>query len=201
MLILAATSTTLIAGITATKEKDLKKIVAISTLSQIRMLMIRTAMKIRKVTMFHINTHALFKAILFISVGRIIEEKEGSQKKKVLRIKRGHNTIVARKVATINLISLPITLGYFSKDMIMEAIMTSKNLVEVMIFIITATLTISYRKIIINVTTKKKKRAREEKGNFKKRTATMIMLVIYATTLTTNIENKIRNTSTIEKNL
>jgi NADH-ubiquinone oxidoreductase chain 5 len=76
-----AVITTIIAGLTATKEKDIKKIVAISTLSQLGMIIITTSIMIKYLTLLHTSTHAIFKALLFITIGRIIEKKEGSQKK------------------------------------------------------------------------------------------------------------------------
>jgi len=97
-----AVITTIIAGLTATKEKDIKKIVAISTLSQLGMIIITTSIMIKYLTLLHTSTHAIFKALLFITIGRIIEKKEGSQKKKFINCTRIQNVHFINKSGNFN---------------------------------------------------------------------------------------------------
>lgn len=72
ILLFMAVSTILIAGIRASTECDIKKIIALSTLSQLGIIMIRIALGAPDFALFHIITHALFKALLFICAGEII---------------------------------------------------------------------------------------------------------------------------------
>lgn len=72
ILLFSAISTILIAGIRATTECDIKKIIALSTLSQLGVIMARLGLGIPALALFHIITHALFKALLFICAGGLI---------------------------------------------------------------------------------------------------------------------------------
>ena len=72
LLLFVAVTTILIAGISATTECDIKKIIALSTLSQLGMIMTSLGLGIPNFALFHIITHAIFKALLFICAGEII---------------------------------------------------------------------------------------------------------------------------------
>jgi len=71
-IIIIATSTTFIAGLRANTECDFKKIVALSTLSQLGVIIFSLGLGMPTLAYFHIITHALFKALLFVCVGRFI---------------------------------------------------------------------------------------------------------------------------------
>ncbi len=60
------------AGIRATTECDIKKIIALSTLSQLGIIITRIALNMPQLAFFHILTHALFKALLFVCAGSFI---------------------------------------------------------------------------------------------------------------------------------
>src|SRR5207249_2606067 len=64
--------TIIIAGIRALYELDMKKIVALSTLSQLGLIIATLGMALFEVAFFHIIAHAFFKALLFMSVGNMI---------------------------------------------------------------------------------------------------------------------------------
>jgi len=72
VLLFSAISTILIAGISATTECDIKKIIALSTLSQLGVIITRLGLGMPTLALFHIMTHALFKALLFICAGGLI---------------------------------------------------------------------------------------------------------------------------------
>jgi NADH-ubiquinone oxidoreductase chain 5 len=78
-IIVIATSTTFIAGLRANTECDFKKIVALSTLSQLGVIIFRLGLNMPILAYFHIITHALFKALLFICVGRFINYHNHTQ--------------------------------------------------------------------------------------------------------------------------
>jgi NADH-ubiquinone oxidoreductase chain 5 len=78
-IIIIATSTTFIAGLSANTECDLKKIVALSTLSQLGVIIFSLGINMPHLAYFHIITHALFKALLFVCVGRFINYHNHAQ--------------------------------------------------------------------------------------------------------------------------
>nr|ALF04108.1 NADH dehydrogenase subunit 5 [Styloperla sp. YZD-2015] len=78
-LLLFAGLTMFMAGLGANFEFDLKKIIALSTLSQLGLMMSILAMGFPKLAFFHLLTHALFKALLFMCAGAIIHNMKDSQ--------------------------------------------------------------------------------------------------------------------------
>lgn len=72
VVLFIGTLTILIAGIAALREVDLKKIVALSTLSQLGLIISSLGIGLWKVAFFHLLCHAYIKALLFLSVGNII---------------------------------------------------------------------------------------------------------------------------------
>jgi NADH-ubiquinone oxidoreductase chain 5 len=64
--------TIIIAGIRAITECDLKKIIALSTLSQLGVIITSLGLGYVSLTLFHLLTHALFKALLFLCAGNVI---------------------------------------------------------------------------------------------------------------------------------
>jgi NADH-ubiquinone oxidoreductase chain 5 len=78
-LLLAAVSTILIAGISATSECDIKKIIALSTLRQLGIIITSLGLGLPELAFFHIIIHALFKALLFICAGSFINMHNHAQ--------------------------------------------------------------------------------------------------------------------------
>lgn len=66
-------------GLGANYEIDLKKVIALSTLSQLGLIMGGLALGFFKITFFHLLTHALFKALLFLCAGLLIHGILNSQ--------------------------------------------------------------------------------------------------------------------------
>jgi NADH-ubiquinone oxidoreductase chain 5 len=79
MILIVAVSTIFIAGLRATTECDIKKIIALSTLSQLGIIITRIGLNAPILAYFHIITHALFKALLFICAGAFINQHLHSQ--------------------------------------------------------------------------------------------------------------------------
>jgi len=71
--------TTLLAGFSAFLESDAKKIIALSTLSQLGLIVTCLGYGERALCFAHLNTHAAFKALLFLGVGTVIHSRYGSQ--------------------------------------------------------------------------------------------------------------------------
>jgi NADH-ubiquinone oxidoreductase chain 5 len=72
------------AGIRASYEFDIKKVIALSTLSQLGVIIISLAFFIPYLALFHLYTHALFKAMLFLCAGIIIHNNKNTQDLRIL---------------------------------------------------------------------------------------------------------------------
>jgi len=79
LLIYVGLFTTLVAGLAAVIESDTKKIIALSTLSQLGLIVTSLGLGERSLCFAHLNTHAAFKALLFLAVGTAIHSLFGSQ--------------------------------------------------------------------------------------------------------------------------
>ena len=123
MILPAGVATMLIAGASALFETDIKKIVALSTLSQLGLIISALGVSLVSGAIFHLLTHAFFKALLFITVGNLIHLTDGLQdSRKTGRIPEvAAPTLIFRLIANFSLIGLPFIAGFYSKDLIMEA--------------------------------------------------------------------------------
>ena len=79
VLLLVATLTILIAGMAANLERDLKKIIALSTLRQLGVIIGALGMGMWELSLFHLYTHAMFKALLFLCAGAFIHRSQHRQ--------------------------------------------------------------------------------------------------------------------------
>lgn len=114
--------TRFIAGTVACLETDLKKIIALSTLRQLGLMIMRLGLGLRTFALFHLLTHALFKALLFLCAGTIIHYQQNNQDIRLignlasqLPFTRG---II--NIANIALCGFPFLAGFYSKDLILE---------------------------------------------------------------------------------
>jgi len=126
-MIIVATTTTFIAGISANTECDFKKIVALSTLSQLGVIIFSLGLNIPMLAYFHILTHALFKALLFICVGTFINYHSHTQDLRWMgNLSQQIPTVISCIiVANIALSGFPFLAGFYSKDLIIENILTT----------------------------------------------------------------------------
>ena len=119
---MAGSVTMLIAGLCACAEIDLKKIVALRTLSQLGVMIVALGLSLKELCFFHLLTHALFKALLFLCVGVYIHNTFGGQDYRsfasLFRAARG-GSVLAR-VANLSLLGFPFLAGFFSKDLVLE---------------------------------------------------------------------------------
>lgn len=121
-LLVSGSVTILIAGLCACAELDLKKIVALSTLSQLGVIMVALGLSAKALCFFHLMTHALFKALLFVCVGVFIHNTYGGQDYRTFRAVAGDCRLSATftVVARLSLIGFPFLAGFYSKDFILE---------------------------------------------------------------------------------
>lgn len=146
-LLLISGLTIFIAGLGANFEFDLKKIIALSTLSQLGLIMRILAIGFYKLAFFHLLTHALFKALLFICAGAIIHNIKNSQDIRDMGSLAIYMplTISCLNVANLALCGFPFLAGFYSKDIILEIVLISElNLFSVFLFFFSTGLTVSY---------------------------------------------------------
>nr|QGP73087.1 NADH dehydrogenase subunit 5 [Turricula nelliae spuria] len=121
-LLFIAVLTLLMAGIGANYENDLKKIIALSTLSQLGVMMMSLGMGMPYLALFHLYTHALFKALLFLCAGMIIHNSSNTQdiRHMGLIFSQAPLTVTCLNIANLSLCGAPFLSGFYSKDLILE---------------------------------------------------------------------------------
>nr|ARH54826.1 NADH dehydrogenase subunit 5 [Trigonopterus sp. 6 AH-2016] len=139
--------TMFMAGIAANLEYDLKKIIALSTLSQLGMMMVIFFCGNKDLAFFHLLMHALFKALLFMCSGFIIHSMMGCQDIRYMGnlAKAFPFTCSCFCVSNLALCGLPFLSGFYSKDLIAEVFSMSISSVMIyFIFYFSIGLTVSY---------------------------------------------------------
>ncbi len=120
-------------------QNDIKRIVAYSTCSQLGYMFVAMGVGAYSVGMFHLFTHAFFKALLFLGSGSVItamHHEQDIQKMGGLKDRIPY-TYVVMLIGTLALTGFPLTAGYFSKDAIIEAAFVGKNPMALYAFICT----------------------------------------------------------------
>lgn len=116
--------TSLMAALMATQQDDIKKILAYSTLSQLGYMIMAVGLLVGEAGMFHLFTHAWFKALLFLGSGAIIYACHHEQNiwKMGGLLKKMPVTAITFAIGTAALIALPyVTSGFWSKEEILAA--------------------------------------------------------------------------------
>lgn len=124
LLICISIFTSFYAGINTIFEIDLKKLIALSTLSHLGFIAIAFSSGLLHLAFFHLLVHALFKSLLFITIGDIMININHSQDIRYLSkgsIYTPFSSIIIN-ISIMNLVGIPNVRGYFSKDLILEAI-------------------------------------------------------------------------------
>lgn len=122
--------TCIIARTSATFENDIKKIIALSTLRQLGIMIMALGIEQPNLAFFHLITHALFKALLFICAGSIIHVKRRNQDIRligeIISIRPLNMTIF--NIANLSLCGIPFIAGFYSKDAIVETFFANSNM-------------------------------------------------------------------------
>lgn len=146
-LLLIGGLTIFIAGLSANFEFDLKKIIALSTLSQLGLIIRILAIGFPKLAFFHLLTHATFKALLFICAGGVIHSIKNSQDIRNIGqlINLQPFSIIGLNIANLALCGFPFLTGFYSKDLILEiAILSNINIFSFFLFLVSTGLTVCY---------------------------------------------------------
>nr|YP_010004113.1 NADH dehydrogenase subunit 5 [Appias lyncida]QNR01219.1 NADH dehydrogenase subunit 5 [Appias lyncida] len=147
MLLLISGLTMFMAGISATYEFDLKKIIALSTLSQLGLMMSILSMGFYDLAFFHLLTHAMFKALLFMCAGMVIHMLNDNQD---IRYMGGLSlyipmTSLCLNISNLALCGIPFLAGFYSKDLVLEMVsMSNLNLIVFFLYYFSTGLTMFY---------------------------------------------------------
>nr|YP_010728548.1 NADH dehydrogenase subunit 5 [Helota thoracica]WEA76634.1 NADH dehydrogenase subunit 5 [Helota thoracica] len=147
VMLFISSMTMFMSGLGANFEYDLKKIIALSTLSQLGLMMSILFLGDYKLAFFHLLTHALFKALLFMCAGNIIHNLSNNQDIRYMGglIQSMPLTCVFFNISNLSLCGLPFLSGFYSKDLIVEFMsMQVLNIFIYMIFYISIGLTVMY---------------------------------------------------------
>nr|YP_008475118.1 NADH dehydrogenase subunit 5 [Cyberlindnera suaveolens]AGS44419.1 NADH dehydrogenase subunit 5 [Cyberlindnera suaveolens] len=116
--------TSLIAGFIAINTNDIKRIIALSTMSQLGIMLVSIGLSCYNLTLYHVLCHSLYKALLFICAGTIIHSIANELQD--IRYIGGlimymPITYICLLIGSLSLMGLPSMTGYYSKDIIIES--------------------------------------------------------------------------------
>ncbi|MCX7120878.1 MAG: NADH-quinone oxidoreductase subunit L [Gammaproteobacteria bacterium] len=114
----------LLLGLLAFVENDIKRVIAYSTMSQLGYMMAANGASAFNVAIFHLMTHACFKALLFLAAGSVIIAMHHEQDlRKMGNLKKYLPfTYITFLIGALALAAVPPTSGFFSKDAVIEAV-------------------------------------------------------------------------------
>nr|WIL79817.1 NADH dehydrogenase subunit 5 [Callimerus nigroapicalis] len=147
ILLFISSLTMFMSGLGANFEFDLKKIIALSTLSQLGLMLSILSLGDYKLAFFHLLIHALFKALLFMCAGNVIHNLGNCQDIRYMGslVSSMPLTCTFMNICNLSLCGLPFLSGFYSKDLILEVMsMSYLNLYIYMIFYISIGLTVMY---------------------------------------------------------
>jgi len=136
---LIGATTALFAATVGLVQNDIKRIIAYSTCSQLGYMFVAMGVGAYSVGMFHLFTHAFFKALLFLGAGSVIHAMHHEQD---IRHMGGLKdripfTYAVMLIGTLALTGFPLTAGYYSKDAIIEAAFVGHNPMALYAFLCT----------------------------------------------------------------
>ncbi|MCS7007817.1 MAG: NADH-quinone oxidoreductase subunit L, partial [Gaiellaceae bacterium] len=128
--------TLLAAGAIALVQWDIKRVIAYSTMSQIGYMFLAAGIGAYGYAIFHLATHAFFKALLFLAAGVVIHHLHGEQD---IRAMGGLKDVLPRThvaflVGTLALVGLPVFSGFWSKDGVLASALASGGLLGSLLY-------------------------------------------------------------------
>nr|YP_010835042.1 NADH dehydrogenase subunit 5 [Euglandina singleyana]WFQ82717.1 NADH dehydrogenase subunit 5 [Euglandina singleyana] len=147
IMLFCGSTTTLLGGVCALYENDIKKVIALSTLSQLGVMVFSLGLNLPYLALLHLYTHAMFKALLFLCAGVILMVSFGVQDLRLLGgvLKYYPLVVVFMNTSTLCLMGAPFLSAYYSKHLILESMLMSNiNSVSVLLMTIGTILTCVY---------------------------------------------------------
>ncbi|MBH1960655.1 MAG: NADH-quinone oxidoreductase subunit L [Flavobacteriia bacterium] len=137
--------TALVAAFIGLRQNDIKKVLAYSTVSQLGFMFVALGVGAYTTAMFHLMTHAFFKALLFLGSGSVIHAMSGEQDMRFMgglkkKIPITHITFL---IGTLAISGFPFLSGMISKDEILVSVYGKSPVLWVILFLV-ATLTAIY---------------------------------------------------------
>ena len=123
VMVIGATSA-LFTGLIGIVQNDIKRVVAYSTLSQLGYMTVALGVSAYAGAVFHLMTHAFFKALLFLGAGSVIIAMHHEQDMRYMGGLRKYMPItwITMWIGSLALVAIPFTSGFYSKDAIIEAV-------------------------------------------------------------------------------
>ena len=127
-VLIVGAATCFFMGLLGIVQNDIKRVIAYSTLSQLGYMMAAQGVSAYPIGMFHLLTHAAFKALLFLAAGSVILAMHHEQdiRKMGGLAKKMPLTYICMLIGALALAGIPPFAGFFSKDLIIEAVQLSK---------------------------------------------------------------------------
>nr|QIT06550.1 NADH dehydrogenase subunit 5 [Ptenothrix huangshanensis] len=147
ILFLIAVLTMFMSGLGANYEMDLKKVIALSTLSQLGVMMMVLSLGMSELAYFHLLGHALFKSLLFLCAGFFIHAITDCQDIRYLSSLWYGAPIISIFffAASISLCGFPFMTGFYTKDLILEFFfMKNMNLFMLCLIYLSTLFTLMY---------------------------------------------------------
>nr|YP_009128470.1 NADH dehydrogenase subunit 5 [Streptocephalus sirindhornae]AJP09641.1 NADH dehydrogenase subunit 5 [Streptocephalus sirindhornae] len=153
ILLVLGSVTALFSGLVALGEYDFKRIIALSTLSQLGVMMFSLGLGYPILCYFHLFTHALFKALLFMCSGVVIHASGGIQDIRrlggVLSMLPYSSFVLS--AASCSLMGFPFLAGFYSKDLIIESSEMNSMLFPSFMIIVAALFTCYYSFRLVSI--------------------------------------------------
>ncbi|RYD80950.1 MAG: NADH-quinone oxidoreductase subunit L, partial [Sphingobacteriales bacterium] len=132
-------ATALFAATIGLAQNDIKKVLAYSTVSQLGFMFVALGVGAYSTAMFHLTTHAFFKALLFLGAGSVIHGMSGEQDIRFMGglRKKMPVTFITFLVGTAAISGIPLLSGFFSKDEIMAKAFEHNPVIWVVLLITT----------------------------------------------------------------
>jgi NADH-quinone oxidoreductase subunit L len=139
-------ATAIFAATIALTQNDIKRVLAYSTVSQLGYMFLAVGMGAFSAAIFHVFTHAFFKACLFLGSGSVIHALGGEQDMRKMGGLKAHmpRTYWTYVIATLAIAGVPFTAGFFSKDLILWQTFSDGSMILWGIGVVTAGMTAFY---------------------------------------------------------
>ncbi|MEF3280348.1 MAG: NADH-quinone oxidoreductase subunit L [Elusimicrobiota bacterium] len=154
IIIYIACFTAILSALIAMAQRDIKKILAYSTISQLGYMFMGVLTNIYASGIFHLVTHAFFKALLFLTAGAVIHSLGGEQdifKMGNILKNKLKSIFLVMIVGWLSITGFPFLSGYYSKDLIIEGIYLSGHRIIWIFAIFGAFLTAFYMTRLLNI--------------------------------------------------
>ena len=147
IILIVSLITMFLGGVCALYEKDFKKIIAISTLSQLGFILFCLSINLWKITLLHLLFHAFFKRTLFIATGSLIRLNSRDQEsRKIRNIRISRYSKIIFIIRTINLMGFPFFIGFYRKDTVLRLSLRNRKIyLTIIVILIRCCITIMYR--------------------------------------------------------